>query len=85
MRLECRRELRELVRCVAGRGGPEPELHKMKTLQTRIGTMFLGLLESVGLKEEIKQEVQAEYEWLVSDDFIECFTDMWQEWQQFPG
>ena len=71
-----------MVGCVAGRGGPEPELHKMKALQTKIDSMFLRLLESVGLKEEIKQEVQAEFEWLVSDDFIECFTDMWQEFKE---
>ena len=71
-----------MVQCVAGRGGPEPELKMIKNLQTKVGTMFLRLLESVGLKEEIKQEVQAEFEWLVSDDFIECFTDMWQEFKE---
>ena len=72
-----------LVEFVAARGH-EFDRRKLENFQKNVGQKFHNVL-AVETDLNIKQQLRQEFEWLVSEDFIQFFTEKYREIKWWPG
>ena len=73
-----------LVEFVAARGHAEPDRRRLENFQKNVGQKFHNVL-AVETDLNIKQQLRQEFEWLVSEDFIQFFTEKYREIKWWPG